>query len=60
MKVYDENNNCVECDQYVYDPHESGCRYENVCGLCECGWQTLSESLSKHTKINYQPKGLLV
>jgi hypothetical protein len=24
---YDINNNCVNCDQYIYDRHKKGCEY---------------------------------
>ena len=28
-KIYDENNNCVECMSYFYDPHEPDCKYSD-------------------------------
>jgi hypothetical protein len=24
--IYDENNNCIDCMQYVYDPHLKNCK----------------------------------
>lgn len=52
VKVYDENNNCIECDEYFYDPHKPDCQYSDECGVCgECGWEVLSESLAIHSKM---------
>jgi len=25
--MYDVNNNCVNCDQYIYDQHKNSCQY---------------------------------
>ena len=25
--MYDVNNNCVNCDQYIYDQHKNTCQY---------------------------------
>ena len=27
MTIYDENNNCVICDKYVYDQHKKSCKH---------------------------------
>ncbi len=26
-EIYDVNNNCVNCDQYVYDQHKTSCEF---------------------------------
>jgi hypothetical protein len=26
-EVYDTNNNCVVCDQYIYDQHKTNCKH---------------------------------
>ena len=26
-EVYDNNNNCLTCDQYVYDQHKANCKH---------------------------------
>jgi len=26
-EVYDTNNNCVICDQYIYDQHKTNCKH---------------------------------
>jgi len=26
-EVYDSNNNCLVCDQYIYDQHKSNCKH---------------------------------
>lgn len=39
-KIYDENNNCVECMEYFYDPHLPTCSHSDdtdqhsACGAC--------------------------
>ena len=26
-EVYDDNNNCLICDQYIYDQHKTNCKH---------------------------------
>lgn len=28
--IYDENNNCVECMEYFFDPHLPNCKYSDA------------------------------
>jgi hypothetical protein len=26
-EIYDDNNNCLVCDQYIYDQHKTNCKH---------------------------------
>jgi hypothetical protein len=47
--MYDNNNNCIECDQYVYDQHDESCSYYVD--------ETLLEFLTRIQKENPEVKG---
>jgi|APGre2960657404_1045060.scaffolds.fasta_scaffold209223_2 hypothetical protein len=51
MNIYDENNNCIECMEYFYDPHQPDCKYSDVCGICDCKWESFSKSLAIHSEV---------
>ena len=56
MNIYDENNNCIECMEYIYDPHQPECKYSDECGICDCKWESFSKSSSIHSGIAIESK----
>ena len=52
MNIYDVNNNCVDCSEYIYDPHSPSCEYYNLCGLCDCDWSDVSTSRQLHSQLS--------